>query len=184
MVVIPAFLVVHVIVMVLLTLINVGATQARTSSNFAREARRLRIALEAELRELLWLHDRNLDHLRSGKPYLLSSRACTAVFKGNVGKLISMTDNQIAPLVRAYAATEQAEHLIAATTKPHGPMAFRIEKETPVEELIDEITRAQHAIGEAVDIMTPPPTEAPAGLALRQPFAGPALDEASPAAAQ
>ncbi len=87
--------------------------------------------------------------------FILSSRACTSVYRGNVGRIILIPDKEIQVLVRAYALSEQAEHFIAATTKQYGPMTYKIiEKETLVDEIIVVLERSQAAIRAALSVLT------------------------------
>ena len=140
-----------VLALVLITIVNVSATQTRASYSLARDTRRLRRALKAELAELAFLYAGNLQRLRSGEKILLSSRSCTSVYRGSIARLTSIPDKQIAPLVRAYAVSEQVEHLVAATTKPSSPLAYRlVDGETPVDELIREMERSQRCIEAAL----------------------------------
>lgn len=138
------------LLMVAVTLINVIVAQVRVSHALAKDMRRLRSALRTELEELLTLYLYNIGSLRERKSHILSSRSCTSVFRGCIGRICSISDREIEPLVRAYTVSERTEHLIAATTKAHGAMAFKIESETPVEELIGAMERSTEAIRKAL----------------------------------
>ena len=136
-----------IIALLLVTLLNIVVTQARIWHTAVRDARRLQTALRTEAGELVKLIEANLERLRSGAPHLLSLRACTFVYRGNVQRLGLIPDQAIAPLVSAYAIVEQAEHLVAATTKPYGQLAFRIiADETPLDAIVAELERAQAAV--------------------------------------
>lgn len=130
----------HVVIALLATLINVGVTQTRMASNVSRDCRRFREAIRCEMTELLSLYEGNRRSLRGAKGYFLSSRACTTIYKGNVGRIITLPDAEIAPIVAAYAAAERLEHLVAATSKPHGAMAYKVvDGETETDVILDQI---------------------------------------------
>lgn len=150
----PVFVLCQCLAMVVITIVNIAVGQIRIVINLERECRRLRLALRAELTEMLRVNTKNLRNLRTSRPYILSSRACTAVYKANLPRIITIVDKEIALLVRVHAVNEQLEHLVAATTKGAGPMAFKVvEGETPIDEIVDEIQRSSEQIEEALEAL-------------------------------
>lgn len=140
----------HVGIVLIIWAMNVSIAQFRQTSTRSRDCRRFRHALRAELLELRALHEANRARLDQGKAFLLTSKACIGVYKGNMGRLLMLPDVEIQPVIAAYAASEQTEHFIGATTKPTGA-AFRIlEGETPTAEVMgalgDAIARIDQAL--------------------------------------
>jgi hypothetical protein len=129
---------------------NVSIAQFRQTSTRSRDCRRFRHALRAELLELRALHDGNRARLDQRRAFLLTSKACIGVYKGNMGKLLMLPDVEIQPVIAAYAASERTEHFIGATTKPSGA-AFRIiEGETPTAEVMAALEEAIARIDQAL----------------------------------
>lgn len=156
----------HLVVTLALTAVNVLAGQRRFVMTARRDGRRLALALRAELQELQLSLAENQRRVRGGVDYLVSTRACLMVYKGNLGRVTGMPDGAIAATVRAYALSERAEFLIAATTKAHGSMGYRIQEETPLADIGRKIQYATHAVRDAIAALEvelgPSPAEAPA----------------------
>jgi hypothetical protein len=124
------------LILILVTVINVAATQFRFYSGSRRDSERLRSALHAELRELLRLYDDNLARLRGNGGFLLSSRGHTVVYKGSIARLHFLRDLDIPAIVSLYALNDRIEGLVAATCKEKTPAAYVLApNETPVEEI-------------------------------------------------
>lgn len=145
---------IQVMVLATMTVVNIIIAQGRLTRTSARETRRLQVALATELSELLSLQTDNLKRLEEGKNFLLSSRACMTVYRGNLGRLIVTPDAALGPLVSAYAQTERLEHFIAATAKANGAMSYKlIDNETPVTELIERFQSTVTAVETAIRAM-------------------------------
>ena len=147
----------HLMIALLATIINVGVTQTRLSSTVSRDCRRFREAIRCEMTELLALYQENIDALQNQKGYFLSSRACSTIYKGNVARIITLPDPEIQPIVAAYAAAERLEHLVAATSKPSGAMAYKfIEGETPTVDLLAQIQSVRGKLRQALSCFDAP----------------------------
>lgn len=157
-----AIALIHVSVALVLTLVNLTVTNRRLTAGLNRDSGRFRLALRTELAELLALQGENLRHLRHGRDFLLSNRACMGVYRANLGRVSLLRETEIPAIVAAYAASEKAEHYLAATTKAVGGMAHRTTAETPLKELTREMRRAESAVRAALFVMdgdTPGPAE-------------------------
>ena len=128
--------------LIIVTIINVAATQFRFYSGTRRDSERLRSALYAELAELLHLYEDNLARLAGANAYLLSSRGHTVVYKGSIPRLHFLRNMDIPAVVSAYALNDRIEGLVAATCQEKTPAAYRLAEGAPVDEI-----RAQYELG-------------------------------------
>ena len=117
-----------IIVLIVLVILNHGFGRWRNEVRARRDAARLRIALRAELLALRDICDANLCDIAEGSPLLLSSRAAVAVYRGNIQRLVSLTEAEIPPLVAAFAWNDAAEGILAAASRG-GPPAQKAEAE-------------------------------------------------------
>jgi hypothetical protein len=149
---IAPFAIVNVLALAVITFVNLRATGVRASTSLARESRRLRLALHAEMEELSSLLADNLRWLAGDVAFLLSIRSATVVYRANIARLNLLPDEDIPEIVSAYALAEKAEAFVAACSKAHGSSAYLPPKDNP--ELTRDITsqyeRGQSKLREAL----------------------------------
>jgi hypothetical protein len=116
-----------VMMMMGIVLINHFVTHQRVEKRIEVESSRLRAALAAELRALLDLYDTNLDFLSRGCDFVLSARQLTPVYKGNLGRLTTMLEEDVvARLVAVLAQNEKIEAILCARTQPRNGSSYKI----------------------------------------------------------
>jgi hypothetical protein len=113
--------------MLIMMMVNLGTHRGFAIAQSRRDARRHRAALAAELASLNQLVLENLRLIRSEAGYVLSCRAVTAVYRGTMGRLTFLAEEEIASVVATYMLVERLEGLAAARGKAAGPSVFRFE---------------------------------------------------------
>lgn len=117
--------------MVLMVTVNVGTNRGFAIFQARRDARRYRAALAAELASLAELVRENMRLLRTDAGYVLSCRPVTAVYRGTLGRLTFLAEEEIEAVIASYVLIERLEGLAAARGKPAGPSVFRFEAARP-----------------------------------------------------
>ena len=113
---------------VLTMMVNVGTNRGFAIYQARRDSCRHRAALAAELASLLDLMRENLRLIRAETGFLLSGRGVTAVYRGTIGRLTFLQEEEIAVVVPTYALVERLEALVAARAKPAaGQAVYRFE---------------------------------------------------------
>jgi hypothetical protein len=143
--------------MITMLLINQTIALRTKRRQAARDTLAARVALQAELAVLRGVAEENLRLLADGAGHLLCTRGMTHVYRSHAGRLNALTPAEIAAIVSAYGACEATEAYAAATTKPQGNQAYRLQPaDAPVEalktryvRLCDRIKAAGIAIEEA-----------------------------------
>jgi hypothetical protein len=97
----------------LIMVLNQLAVARRADRRERCDAIRLRAALRAELHALLGLYAENLRLVADHEGYMLSGRPLLAVYRANLGRLITLTEGEIATLVACSSALERLEALFA-----------------------------------------------------------------------
>lgn len=113
--------------MVLMVTVNVGTNRGFAIFQARRDSRRYRAALAAELASLAELVRENMRLLRTEAGYVLSCRPVTAVYRGTLGRLTFLAEEEIEAVIASYVLIERLEGLAAARGKPAGPSVFRFE---------------------------------------------------------
>jgi hypothetical protein len=149
---IAPFAIVNVLALGALTFVNLRATGVRASTSLARDSRRLRLALRAEMEELSSLLADNLQRLASDAAFLLSIRSTTVVYRANIARLNLLPEEDIPEIVSAYALAEKAEAFVSACSKAHGSLAYLPPKDNPdlTREIISQYERGQTKLREAL----------------------------------
>jgi hypothetical protein len=114
----------HVIAALVATLINVTMAHRRQASAVTKDNQRLRVAIHAELKQLLELYQGNIKRLKRGDEFILSSKPLTLIFKGHVGRVNLLAETEIPSVVSAYLFNEHVEGLASATCKAQGTFAY------------------------------------------------------------
>lgn len=156
--------------------VNHFLADRRSAGQRSTDALRVRVALRTELLTLRSVYEANLTTLDEGREFLLSSRPFVTVYRANLGRLTLFDEMEIGAIVGAYAYTDIVEGTIAANTKAHGGLAYRVlEGEAPVPLLRRELAEASERVVRALDVL-----EARRGFSLRRMPGGgmpPALTE-------
>ena len=120
-----------------LLLVNLTVRRGRDGRREAAEARRMAMALEVELRSLRDSYDENLNLIAAGSPFLVSTRGAGAMYRCNMGRLLTaLNEAALAPVVTAFAHQQRLEAYLGASTKPNGPGGVRVlPRQTPLQEL-------------------------------------------------
>ncbi len=113
--------------MLIMMMVNVGTHRGFAIAQSRRDARRHRAAIAAELASLSDLVLENLRLLRTEAGFVLSCRSLTAVYRGTMGRLTFLAEEEIASVVATYMLVERLEGLTAARGKAAGPSVFRFE---------------------------------------------------------
>ncbi len=119
------------IAVVTMVTVNVGTNRGFAIFQARRDARRHRAALAAELASLLELMRENMRLIRTDAGYVLSGRGLVAVYRGTIGRLTFLREDEIAAVVPTYVLVERLEGLVAARTKSAGPAVYRFEAGKP-----------------------------------------------------
>jgi hypothetical protein len=108
----------------------------------------LRAAHWAELAALRALHEDNLRLISDRAGYVLSGKSLFAVYRANLGRLVTLSEDVITALVTANAAQERLEALLAVHGKASANLAWR----TPDDDIqLAEIKQATLAAMAAVE---------------------------------
>ncbi len=140
-----------------LLLINLTTRRQRERGRQTVEARRLAAALEVELRSLLDSYNENLDLIAAGSPFLVSTRSAGAMYRGNLGRLLSAFEAPVlAPVVAAFAHQQRIEAYLGACTKPNGTGGVRVlPRLTPLQELKRRYAEGCDEVGQALAALAP-----------------------------
>lgn len=136
------------IAVLLMLIANVGFNRGYLILQSRRDSRRHRAALAAELASLLDLVRENLRLVRADAGYVLSTRGSTAVYRGTIGRLTFLREEEIAAIVPAYVLVERLEALAAARTKPVGSAIYRYEAGKAD---LQQLRREYHKIAAAIE---------------------------------
>ncbi len=113
--------------MLIMVMVNVGTNRGFAMAQSRRDSRRHRAAIAAELASLGDLVRENIWLIRTEAGYVLSCRSVTAVYRGTMGRLTFLAEEEIASVVATYMLVERLEGLAAARGKPIGSSVFRFE---------------------------------------------------------
>ncbi|HTU53627.1 MAG TPA: hypothetical protein VMF62_06625 [Acetobacteraceae bacterium] len=113
--------------MLMMVTVNVGTNRGFAIVQARRDGRRYRAAIAAELASLAELVRENIRLLRTEAGYVLSCRSVTAVYRGTMGRLTFLGEEEIAAVVATYVLIDRLEGLAAARGKAAGPSVFRLE---------------------------------------------------------
>jgi hypothetical protein len=105
------------LVMLSIFFANLTFNRQRGEKRSQTEAARLQAAFATELQCLAELYRKNLELLRNGSNYLLSTRSAIPVYRGNVGRLTLLDEAVIRYVVMIHSENEQIEILLAARAK-------------------------------------------------------------------
>ncbi len=143
------------LIAVLLMLIgNVGCNRGYLIFQSCRDSRRHRAALAAELASLLDLMRENLRLIRTDAGYVLSARGSAAVYRGTIGRLTFLREEEIAAIVPTYVLVERMEALAAAHTKAAGSAVYRFEAgKADVQQLRREYRKVAQAIEKTLALL-------------------------------
>jgi hypothetical protein len=147
-----------VFMMMGVVLINHVVAHQRTEKRTDVEASRLRAALAAELRALLDLYETNLDFLARGCDFVLSARQLTPVYKGNLGRLTTMLEENV---VAVFSQNEMIEAILCARAQPKNGSSYKIAAgdidSEEVKILFASAARQTEAACQALEALLPEP---------------------------
>jgi len=142
------------IAVVLMVTVNVGFNRGYLIFQSHRDSRRHRAALAAELASLLDLIRENMRLIRTDAGYVLSTRGSTSVYRGTIGRLTFLREEEIAAIVPTYVLVERLEALAAAHTKAAGSSIYRFEAgKTDLQQLRREYRKIVTAIEKTLGLL-------------------------------
>jgi hypothetical protein len=141
------------IAVVMMVTVNVGTNRGFAIFQARRDARRYRAAIAAELASLLELIRENMRLVRTEAGYVLSGKSLTAVYRGTMGRLTFLGEEEIAAVVPTYMRIERLEALAAARGKIAGPSVFRFEGKADLGVLRREYHKAAGEIEKTLKVL-------------------------------
>ena len=136
-------------------LLSMTMSHRRSAARDTVDAARLRAALQVELAMLNGSCRDSLTELGAGAELLPSLRQMTPLYRANLGRLLLLTEHEIAALVAAYGQVEMAETYLATVCKPSGQVYRVLAGETPVEAIRQRFCAAQAGITAALAAIAP-----------------------------
>jgi hypothetical protein len=133
--------------------VNLITAQRRQQRGVEKDARRLRLLFIAELEILRENFMNNIDAIYQDENIVISSRAIISIYRGNVGRLISLHDNEIPAVVAAYAFCENIEAFLSAHGKPNGQSSYILGKERPTHQLVALYNKGAELVDRALTAM-------------------------------
>ena len=116
----------YLIVMLGTLTINHVLNRQQAEKRAALETMRFRLALSIEMQALSTLYNDNLDLLNRDAEYVLSTRQSAIVYRGNLGRLMTLDTPVLEQVVAVYAENERIEALLAANAKSANALSYRI----------------------------------------------------------
>ncbi len=150
----PWFRFVPVACMVSVILFSRWATRRHAARRLALETERLREGLKVELATVRQVLDDNLRLLAGEAGHVVAARSFFVLFRGTLGRMVALREEELAALLAAHAANERLESLLAIRGKLCGGGAFRL---GPRQAGSAEIARATldviAQLDEAIDVL-------------------------------
>ena len=116
----------YIIIMVSTLALNHLLNRQQADKRTRVETNRFQLALLTEMQALGNLYDDNLDLLSRGNENLLSARHLALVYKGNLGRLLTLDASLLERVVAIYAENERIEAFMAASSKSATALSYRI----------------------------------------------------------
>ncbi len=125
------------LVMGALLLVNLATRRQSDVRRGTQDARRMRAALDVELRALLDAYTENLGLIAAGSPFLVSTRSVGAMYRGALGRVLATLDEPaLAAVVAAFAHQQRVEAFLSACTRPNGGHGVLVlPRRTPMQEM-------------------------------------------------
>jgi hypothetical protein len=105
--------------------------------------------------------------------YLISTRAPMIIYKSNQAKLTTLIEAELLEmLVSLYAKNEMIEELVSANARANGPLSFKLQPATDIEELKELYVEGMQQVARTRRMLNP---EAQAARAMPQRSVTPAI---------